>query len=172
MSEMEAERDAYRAMLCDLVAAQGRFALHEGSTMRLLARARELLKNGPVTPPCHAGDANDFGEGGQLGRGQTEPRATQKGAATPGQEATAQGAVSAAGNVAESQIGPTPDRADRSPSPGTLDLDAHEAVVRTAAAWNGGCGPWQWFGNMSSRDVSLATVHSGRTFVMDFDRWG
>lgn len=33
-------------------------------------------------------------------------------------------------------------------------------------------GPWAWFGNAGSNSVYLATVHSGRRFVMDFTRWG
>lgn len=59
-----------------------------------------------------------FEDGGKPGSGQTGPRAqaTQEGAATPGQGATAQGAVPAAGNVAEPQLGPTTDRAEHPPS--------------------------------------------------------
>ncbi len=33
-------------------------------------------------------------------------------------------------------------------------------------------GPWKWFGNAGSNHVYLATVHSGRRYVMDFTRWG
>lgn len=33
-------------------------------------------------------------------------------------------------------------------------------------------GPWQWFGNLATRTIYLATTHSGRRFVMQFDRWG
>lgn len=33
-------------------------------------------------------------------------------------------------------------------------------------------GPWQWFGNMKMREIDLATVDRGRTFVMQFVRWG
>lgn len=56
-----------------------------------------------------------FRDDGQFGSGQTRPRATHQGAATPGQEATAQGAVSAAGNVTEPHLGPNGHRAE-SPS--------------------------------------------------------
>lgn len=48
----------------------------------------------------------DGGEPVPQPAGTTRPRATQQGAATPGQGATAQGAASAAGNVAESQLDP------------------------------------------------------------------
>ncbi len=48
-----------------------------------------------------------------------------------------------------------------------LDLDAHEAIARAAQP-----GPWQWYGNTKHCDVSLATVHGGRVFVMQFARWG
>ena len=48
-----------------------------------------------------------------------------------------------------------------------VDLDAHEAIAR--AAWP---GRWQWYGNTKSHSVYLASTHSGRRFVMDFDRWG
>lgn len=54
----------------------------------------------------------DFGGGGEQVTRQPLPRATQQGAATPGQSAS-----SAAGNVAEPQLGPTPDRAEHPPSP-------------------------------------------------------
>jgi len=33
-------------------------------------------------------------------------------------------------------------------------------------------GPWAWFGNASTNTLYLATVHSGRQYVMDFTRWG
>jgi hypothetical protein len=33
-------------------------------------------------------------------------------------------------------------------------------------------GDWQWFGNTKMSEVYLATVEHGRTFVMDFARWG
>ncbi len=33
-------------------------------------------------------------------------------------------------------------------------------------------GDWQWFGNTKMHEVYLATVHGGRIFVMDFQRWG
>ena len=33
-------------------------------------------------------------------------------------------------------------------------------------------GPWAWFGNAGSHHVYLATVHSGRRYIMDFTRWG
>jgi hypothetical protein len=54
-----------------------------------------------------------------------------------------------------------------SPVTDTVDLDAHEAIAR--AAWR---GPWQWYGNTKTHSVYLASAHSGRRFVMDFDRWG
>jgi hypothetical protein len=53
-------------------------------------------------------------DGGEPGSGQPRPRATQQGAATPGQSAS-----SAAGNVAESQLDPTDHRAEPPPSRGT-----------------------------------------------------
>lgn len=33
-------------------------------------------------------------------------------------------------------------------------------------------GPWAWFGNARTNSLYLATVHSGRRYVMDFTRWG
>lgn len=33
-------------------------------------------------------------------------------------------------------------------------------------------GPWSWFGNAKNREVYLATAHSGRRYVMGFQRWG
>lgn len=65
--------------------------------------------------------APSFEDGGKLVGDNPWPRATQQGAATPGQGATAQGAAQAAGNVAEPQLGPTPDRAERPPSSPSLE---------------------------------------------------
>lgn len=48
-----------------------------------------------------------------------------------------------------------------------MDLDEHERIAKAATP-----GPWQWFGNTKMFDVCLATVHSGRRYVMDFVRWG
>ena len=33
-------------------------------------------------------------------------------------------------------------------------------------------GPWSWFGNARTNEIYLATVHSGRRYVMGFQRWG
>jgi hypothetical protein len=33
-------------------------------------------------------------------------------------------------------------------------------------------GPWSWFGNARNNEVYLATTHSGRHYVMGFQRWG
>jgi hypothetical protein len=33
-------------------------------------------------------------------------------------------------------------------------------------------GPWRWCGNTGSHSIYLATVHGGRIFVMNFERWG
>lgn len=33
-------------------------------------------------------------------------------------------------------------------------------------------GPWSWFGNGKMNSVYLATAHSGRHWVMGFERWG
>lgn len=33
-------------------------------------------------------------------------------------------------------------------------------------------GPWAWFGNARTREIYLATTHSGRRYVMGFRRWG
>lgn len=33
-------------------------------------------------------------------------------------------------------------------------------------------GPWRWYANAKQRTVYLATAHSGRRFVMQFDRCG
>lgn len=33
-------------------------------------------------------------------------------------------------------------------------------------------GPWRWFGNTKSKDIYMATTHSGRVFVMQFERYG
>jgi superfamily II DNA or RNA helicase len=76
------------------------------------AHAAKLAKrNKPAaSPDAHEHHSGDVGEGGS---GQTSPHATQQGAATPGNVATAQGADAAAGNVSERQFGPTPDRAER-----------------------------------------------------------
>ncbi len=48
-----------------------------------------------------------------------------------------------------------------------LDLDELDAIARAATP-----GEWEWFGNMKTREVSLATVRGGRRVVMDFERWG
>jgi len=57
-------------------------------------------------------------DGRQPGSGQPGPHATQQGADTPGQ-----GASSAAGNVADPQAIPTPDRAGQRPSTGELSSE-------------------------------------------------
>lgn len=46
---------------------------------------------------------------------------------------------------------------------------AREARARADATPK---GPWKWFGNTKTRSIYLATDHSGRVFVMDFERWG
>lgn len=33
-------------------------------------------------------------------------------------------------------------------------------------------GPWGWFGNTKMKNVYLATKHSGRIYIMLFERWG
>ena len=33
-------------------------------------------------------------------------------------------------------------------------------------------GPWAWFGNAKTKEIYLATTHSGRRYVMGFRRWG
>ena len=33
-------------------------------------------------------------------------------------------------------------------------------------------GPWEWFGNAKTHSIYLATRHSGRRYVMGFQRWG
>lgn len=33
-------------------------------------------------------------------------------------------------------------------------------------------GPWKWFGNAKTHEIYLATTHSGRRYVMGFQRWG
>lgn len=33
-------------------------------------------------------------------------------------------------------------------------------------------GPWSWFGNAKNCEIYLATNHSGRRYVMGFQRWG
>lgn len=33
-------------------------------------------------------------------------------------------------------------------------------------------GPWSWFGNAKMNSLYLATTHSGRRYVMGFERWG
>lgn len=89
-----------------------------------LAGAREPQ---PAAPPVVP--ATIPPDGGKLGRGQPEPRATQQETATPGQRACA-----AVGNVAEPQIGPTPDRSDRPPSGGSYDDQDARARGRLAEA--------------------------------------
>jgi hypothetical protein len=77
---------------------------------RAAAAVKEVFAGGAV-----------FEDGGEPRKRQAlGPHATQQGAATPGQGATAQGAAQAAGNVAEPQLGPTPDRAERPPSSPSL----------------------------------------------------
>ncbi len=49
----------------------------------------------------------------------------------------------------------------------TIDL---EAIVKRAEAATP--GPWQWFGNTKQFNCYLATIHGGRRFVLQFDRWG
>lgn len=33
-------------------------------------------------------------------------------------------------------------------------------------------GPWGWFGTATGEEIYLATLHSGRRYVMSFRRWG
>lgn len=33
-------------------------------------------------------------------------------------------------------------------------------------------GRWAWFGNARNNEIYLATTHSGRRYVMGFQRWG
>ena len=33
-------------------------------------------------------------------------------------------------------------------------------------------GPWAWFGTGNNHNIYLATTHSGRRYVMGFERWG
>lgn len=33
-------------------------------------------------------------------------------------------------------------------------------------------GPWAWFGTGNNQNLYLATTHSGRRYVMGFERWG
>ncbi len=48
-----------------------------------------------------------------------------------------------------------------------VDLDELERKARVARP-----GPWGWYGNTKTHEVYLSTVHGGRVFVMDFERWG
>lgn len=48
-----------------------------------------------------------------------------------------------------------------------VDLDKLETIARAARP-----GPWQWYGNTKMYSIYLATAHSGRVLVMDFERWG
>jgi len=48
LSAAEAERDAYRAMLCDVLASAHPHPVEHPTMARQWARARELLKNGPA----------------------------------------------------------------------------------------------------------------------------
>lgn len=77
----------------------------------------------PPAPPPHTTPS----DGGQLGSGKPGPRETQQEAATSGQSSR-----SAVGNVAEPQIGPTPDRSDRPPSVGDYDHQDPSARGRLA----------------------------------------
>jgi len=75
---------------------------------------------------CCCGDAQlTFEDGGKSGSREPGPRAqaTQKGAATSSQGATAQGAARSAGNVAEPQFDPTPDRVEHPPSSLSIELE-------------------------------------------------
>lgn len=88
---------------------------------RRVARAvygPDRMKVPPYRPGMHDHISRTTGSPGS---GQPRPRATQQGAATPGHGATAQGAAAAAGNVAEPQLDPVPDRAER-PSSSTFSL--------------------------------------------------
>lgn len=62
------------------------------------------------------------------------PRATQQGAATPGMEATAQGAVPAAGNVAEPQFAPGTIARVEHPLPSSYSVTE---IVGLVAGWLG-----------------------------------
>lgn len=48
-------------------------------------------------------------------------------------------------------------------------VDLTAARARHAAATR---GPWRWSGSTRTRDVHLATTHSGHAFVLGFERWG
>lgn len=52
-------------------------------------------------------------------------------------------------------------------APPTLDVEPIRARLAAATA-----GPWCWFGDTKSRNVTLATIDRGRQFVMSFTRWG
>ncbi len=82
-----------------------------------LSPARDPAVPAPHQPPVPTRTPVDVG---QPGGGQPRPHETQQGAATTGQGATAQGAASAAGNVAEPQTIPTPDCDGHRTSAGTF----------------------------------------------------
>jgi hypothetical protein len=50
LQEAQAERDAYRAMVCDLLASAHPHPTEHPTMTKQWARARELLKNGPPHP--------------------------------------------------------------------------------------------------------------------------
>lgn len=51
------------------------------------------------------------------------------------------------------------------------DIDTIIAEVRRLDA-EATPGEWQWYGNTYAHSCYLATVHSGRIYVLDFVRWG
>ena len=49
------------------------------------------------------------------------------------------------------------------------ELDTRPIIARLSAATP---GPWQWYGSTDSGSVALCTTHSGRIYVLAFDRLG
>jgi hypothetical protein len=56
---------------------------------------------------------------------------------------------------------------------GNWPKDSGGRLEAIAARWAAATsGPWCWWGNVTTREISLATVDRGKTFVLDFVRWG
>lgn len=86
----------------------------------------------PVVVRAEPGGSSSPVDGGEPGPRHSRPRATQQGAATPGQSASL-----AAGNVAEPHIDPTPDRVESLPSTGGYVEPEIPTPIRLPVAWSG-----------------------------------
>jgi hypothetical protein len=133
-------------------AALGEVARQQGGIADQIGREARNVGLGAANilyrPRFHDVDPTILEDGGKPGSRETGNHATQQGAATPGYRRSDQVAHDradlhvAVGNVAEPQIGPTPDRVDHPPSSGTFSAvrnvpDPKECTPR-AHAWKTG----------------------------------